>query len=200
MNRPKDDNSGPDLLDALQDIKDELRKEFDEKLQAMMDELNKRFEALEKKDAEQEEQIETVNKLFDRHEKSIEDLQMQIDQLKNSKVDQDEFDKESHELRLMIQALGTGKPVEIRAKTPTGPKITAEDVERWNSAADVTEKQELKIHKITHDLEELQKIKESIALINQKIVEFVTKDSMKATLRDVSNLKESMEIAQQDIE
>ena len=40
----------------------------------------------------------------------------------------------------MIQALGTGKPVEIRAKTPTGPKITVEDVERWNSAADVTEK------------------------------------------------------------
>lgn len=53
MNRPaKDDGSGPDLLEALQDIKDELRKETDEKLQAMMDELNKRFEALEKKDAE----------------------------------------------------------------------------------------------------------------------------------------------------
>jgi hypothetical protein len=40
----------------------------------------------------------------------------------------------------MIQALGTGKPVEIRAKSPSGPKITAEDIARWNSAADVTEK------------------------------------------------------------
>ena len=48
----------------------------------------------------------------------------------------------------MIQALGTGKPVEIRAKTPSGPKITKEDVDRWNSAADVTEKQEMKLQKI----------------------------------------------------
>lgn len=129
MNRPKDDDgSGPDLLEALQDIKDELRKEFDEKLQAMMDELNKRFEALEKKDAEQEDKIDTVNKLFDTHEQRLEDLQMQIDQLKNNKVSQDEFDKESHQLRLMIQALGTGKPVEIRPKTPSGPKITPEDI------------------------------------------------------------------------
>ena len=33
MNRPAgNDDSGPDLLDALQDIKNELRKEFDKKL------------------------------------------------------------------------------------------------------------------------------------------------------------------------
>ena len=44
MNRPSgNDNSGPDLLDALQDIKDELRKEFDEKLNALRDELMKKI-------------------------------------------------------------------------------------------------------------------------------------------------------------
>lgn len=45
MNRPagKEDSGGPDLLDALQDIKDELRKEFDEKLNALRDELMKKI-------------------------------------------------------------------------------------------------------------------------------------------------------------
>ena len=54
MNKPagNDGGGGPDLLDALQDIKDELRKEFDEKLQSLRDELMKRIEELEKKDKE----------------------------------------------------------------------------------------------------------------------------------------------------
>lgn len=142
MNKPAsgDGGGGPDLLDALQDIKDELRKEFDEKLQSLRDDLMKKIEELEKKDKEQQEEIDMLNKLFDRHEKSMEDLQSQIDQLKSTKCNQDDFDKEAHELRLMIQALGSGKPVEIRARTPTGPKVTDQDIARWNSAADVTEK------------------------------------------------------------
>ena len=75
MNRPaKDGDSGPDLLDALQDIQDKLRKEFDEKLDALRDELLKRIEELEKKDSEQQEEINMCNKLFDRHESAIEDL------------------------------------------------------------------------------------------------------------------------------
>ena len=53
MNRPKDDgDGGPDLLDALQDIQEKLRKEFDEKLDALRDELMKKIEELEKKDAD----------------------------------------------------------------------------------------------------------------------------------------------------
>lgn len=75
MNRPSgNDNSGPDLLDALQDIKDELRKEFDEKLNALRDELMKKIQELEQKDKDQQEEIDTVNKLFDRHESQLEDL------------------------------------------------------------------------------------------------------------------------------
>ena len=46
MNRPAgDDGSG--LLDALNDITDKMRKEFDGKLDALRDELLKRIEALE---------------------------------------------------------------------------------------------------------------------------------------------------------
>lgn len=84
MNRPagKEDD-GPDLLDALQDIKNELRKEFDEKLNALRDELMKKIQELEKKDKDQDEEISLVNKLFDKHEKTLEDLQDQINQLKS---------------------------------------------------------------------------------------------------------------------
>ena len=47
MNKPSGDGSGgPDLLGALQDIKDELRKEFDEKLESLRDELMKKIEEL----------------------------------------------------------------------------------------------------------------------------------------------------------
>jgi hypothetical protein len=65
---------------------------------------------------------------------------LQIDQLKRNKVDQDDFDKEIHELRLMIQALGSGKPIEIKTVASTGPKISEKDIARWNSAADITER------------------------------------------------------------
>ncbi len=59
MNRPAGkEDSGPDLLDALQDIKNELRKEFDkklnelravfdEKLKKLSEELWKKIEELE---------------------------------------------------------------------------------------------------------------------------------------------------------
>lgn len=66
----------------------------------------------------------------------------------------------------MIQALGTGKPVEIRAKTPSGPKITKEDVDRWNSAADVTEKQEMKLQKIIQEMEEFERMKDTLQFLN----------------------------------
>ena len=156
MNRPAKDgeSGGPDILELLQDIQDKLRKEFDEKLDALRDELLKRIEQLEKKDSEQQGEIDMCNKLFMKHETSIEDLQLQIDQLKRNKVDQDDFDKEIHELRLMIQALGSGKPVEIKTVASTGPKISEKDIARWNSAADITERQETKIKQIMIDLED----------------------------------------------
>ena len=64
MNRPAgNDGAGPDLLDALQDIKNDMRNEFDKKLKELRltledklnklrDELMKKIEELEKKDQE----------------------------------------------------------------------------------------------------------------------------------------------------
>lgn len=100
----------------------------------------KRIEALEAKDKDLQEQIDNLNKLFDKHQEEINGLSESVERVKKNKVEQDEFDKECHELRQMIQAMGSGKPVEIRAKTPSGPKITDEDVAKWNKAADTTEK------------------------------------------------------------
>ena len=52
----------------------------------------KKIEALEKKCKEQDEEIGVVNKLFERHEQTLEDLQDQINQLKSQKCSQDDFD------------------------------------------------------------------------------------------------------------
>jgi len=44
--------------------------------------------------------------------------------LKAEKCEKDEFDEESVAVREIINSIGTGKPVEIRAPTPKGPKIS----------------------------------------------------------------------------
>lgn len=71
----------------------------------------------------------------------IEELQLKCEQLKNHKVEVDTFDREIFELKAMIQALGSGKPVEVKTVAATGPKITDQDIEKWNKSADKTEKQ-----------------------------------------------------------
>jgi ABC-type transporter Mla subunit MlaD len=67
LNRPSGDgDGGQGLLDALQDIQDKLRNEFNEKL----DNLLKRLESLEQesrdKDTDLQDQIDNLNKLFDK--------------------------------------------------------------------------------------------------------------------------------------
>jgi hypothetical protein len=44
--------------------------------------------------------------------------------LKNNKVEQDEFDREIYELKNNISNLSQGKPVQVRAASPKGPKIS----------------------------------------------------------------------------
>lgn len=40
---------------------------------------------------------------------------------------------------MMIQGLGSGKPVEVRAVSPKGPKVTQEDIDKWNANSDKIE-------------------------------------------------------------
>ena len=66
MNRPTGDD-GAGLLDALDEITGKLRKEFDDKLDALKDKLLKRIEALEQESREDMEEFkESVRKRLKR--------------------------------------------------------------------------------------------------------------------------------------
>lgn len=135
MNKPAGDDGSSGLLDLIQDMQDKLRGEFDSKLENLKRELMMEIDELKKKDADQQVEIDNLKTLFDNHEKRLEDLLVDINQVKEHKVDQDDYDKQIAEMMQMIQALSSGKPVEVRAPTPKGPKITEEDVAKWNQAA-----------------------------------------------------------------
>ena len=80
MNRPAgSEDTGPDLLDALQDIQDKLRAEFDQKLNDLRDELMAKIKALEEKDKDQQEQIDNLTRLFDKHQQQLDDIMLQLE-------------------------------------------------------------------------------------------------------------------------
>lgn len=85
----------------------------------------------------------------------------QCNELDRNKVEMDDFDKEIGSLKDMIKALGEGKPVEIKA-APSGPKISAEDVERWNIAAATTDLQSKELHDIKHKMQAIPVLKTNI--------------------------------------
>ena len=62
----------------------------------------------------------------------------------------------------MISALSSGKPVEVRAPTPKGPKISEEDIAKWNKAAQLTDKHDSDISQIQKELDELKRMKEAL--------------------------------------
>ena len=95
--------------------------------------------------------------------------------------------------------MGSGKPVEVRARTPTGPKITEEDVAKWNAAADQTKKQQVDIDNLLKMGDDINRMKNDVTAINQKLLDCVTNEQIKDTLNDVQRLKEAMNDAQHDI-
>lgn len=98
-----------DLLDAINESEDKLRNEFDDKLNSLRDLLMEMINELEKSDKQQQEDIDAAKDQLDVHDSKLEDLQKQIDDLRNSKCNQFDLDKESNELRSMIEALNGGK-------------------------------------------------------------------------------------------
>lgn len=88
MRAPSSDgDSGAGLLDAIQDIQDKLRTEFDAKIGALKDELMKLIEELKKKDTDQQEEIDNLKTLFDTHEKKLDELMQDLNGVKAHKVD-----------------------------------------------------------------------------------------------------------------
>ena len=79
---------------------------------------------------------------------------LKIKNLEAEKVAQDDFDEESVAIRELINSMNTGKPVEIRAPTPKGPKISQEDIDRWNSYAEKIAKTDSEVDKIDKELDQ----------------------------------------------
>lgn len=82
--------------------------------------------------------------------------------LKHNKVEQDDFDRELEELRALIANMGTGAPVEIRAPSPKGPKVTQDDIDRWNAAAEKTDSLQALIDKLMKETKDFEKIRTQV--------------------------------------
>lgn len=135
-----DGDGGAGLLDVLNDIVDKLRKELNDKLDDNHADLSQRLAALEKEtkrvDDDEQSQIDELKLMERLHQEAIDGLTQDIKVLKLNKAGTDDLDREIGELKEAIAGLASGKPVEIRASSPKGPKITQEDIDRWNAAAD----------------------------------------------------------------
>lgn len=99
----------------------------------------------------------------------MEEFYRDLNDLRANKVDQDEFDKNINELMQMISSLKAGKPIEIRAPSPKGPKLTEELVAKWNKASDLATKHDGEILKINTNLNELNTMKEQFKQMQQKL-------------------------------
>ena len=55
--------------------------------------------------------------------------------------------------------MATGAPVEVRAPSPKGPKVTQEDIDRWNAAAEKTVSLQKLIDQIMTQTKEIEVIK-----------------------------------------
>jgi hypothetical protein len=53
----------------------------------------------------------------------------------------------------MINSIGSGKPVEIRAPTPKGPKITQDDIDLWNSYSDKIKNTDSNVDKVGKEMD-----------------------------------------------
>jgi len=100
----------------------------------------------------------------------------------------------------MIEALGSGKPIEIRAPSPKGPKVTQEDIDRWNEAANATNGLSEKVESLIKETEDLDKIRGYIKEIQAKIGDFVTNDEYQKTCNEVRNLGEQAKYTKEDLE
>lgn len=96
----------------------------------------------------------------------------------------------------MINSIGTGKPVEIRAATPKGPKITQDDIDHWNSLSDKINNTNSNVEKLDKDLDQH---KEWIRDMQSKMLDFVLKDDFNVVKNDVNSLIEDNIVNKEDI-
>jgi hypothetical protein len=108
------------------------------------------------------------------------------------------FDTECIEIREIISKMGTGQPIEIRAPTPKqeGPKITQEDIDRWNGLTDQFGSLDALLQKLDGEVDKLTSHQKDILA---KLDTFALKEELSKTNHDVKILQEDNILNQQDI-
>jgi chromosome segregation ATPase len=152
MNAPSDGSGGEGLLDVLNDITDKMRKEFQDKL----DDLAKRIEEVDTDSKERDSQaVITMND----HEGRLKNLEDCTATLQDEKADKVDVNDEINRLEKMIEDLGAGKPVEVRAASAKSSNVSDADIAKWNKAADLTNKHEALLDKLAKDMDILENLK-----------------------------------------
>ena len=85
--------------------------------------------------------------------------------VKLNKVERADFEREIYEIKELIANLGTGKPVEIRAPSPQGPKVTQADIDKWNAAAEKTVTLQNLVEKLVKETKDLEKLRTMVGEI-----------------------------------
>lgn len=183
----KGDDGGPGIFEMLQELRIGMRKDMDE----MKDELMKRIQELEDltkmTDNKQQEEIDDMKLLADNQIALSEKMQVEINNLKLYKVEQEVFDQECLDIRDIISKMATGQPVEIKAPSPKGPKITQEDIERWNGLSEKTLKLEDLLSKLDGEVDQVRTYQREI---QAKLTTFALQESLDKTNHDLRNLQE----------
>lgn len=162
---------GPDTgaIDALMDELEKMRKEFRDQLA----DLSKRIEQVNDESKERDgEQVIVANDFEER----IKKLEGQTQDLQENKADKIDLNDQVNRLEAMIEAMAAGKPVEVRAATPTGPKISDADIDKWNKAAELVLKHQIIIDKLCKDVDEVDKLKVRVQQLEKKAADFLTRD------------------------
>lgn len=94
--------------------------------------------------------------------KRIDALELKTQALDEEKADKNDVAAEVRRLEDIIESLGSGKPVEVRAASPKGPKVTEDDIDKWNKAANLANKNAELLEKYGKDLGLIESLRERL--------------------------------------
>jgi hypothetical protein len=109
------------------------------------------------------------------------------------------------ELKDLIEAMGTGAPVEIKRSdtpksiVPRGPweNITQEDIDKWNGNLHSTQSLTVSLEKVSKQILDLQRKQSEFALKDDLLK---TQNDLRNTADEVKNNKEDIETINKEIE
>ena len=110
------------------------------------------------------------------HTSELEVLQQDTLVLKENKAETSDMEREIYELKEIMASMSRGTPVEVRASSPQGPKITQADIDRWNAGCEKAVTLEGAVDKLVKETRDLETIRDRVKEIRSKLSEFVLKE------------------------